>query len=63
MPIITAFILEGRTVEQKRSLIRALTDAAVKTLHVPEESVRVVVSVMDKDEYGIGGKTARELGR
>lgn len=63
MPIITAFILEGRSVEQKKALIHALTDAAVKTLDVPAESVRVIISIMDKDDYGIGGKTARELGR
>lgn len=63
MPIITAHILEGRTAEQKTDLIRALTDAAVKTLGVPVESVRVIVTTMGKDEYGIGGKTARELGR
>ncbi len=63
MPIITAHILEGRTAEQKADLIRALTDAVVKTLGVPVESVRVIVTTMGKDEYGIGGKTARELGR
>ncbi len=63
MPIITAHILEGRTAEQKTELIRALTEATVRTLGVPVESVRVIVSTMGKDEYGIGGKTARELGR
>jgi 4-oxalocrotonate tautomerase len=63
MPVITAHILEGRTSEQKAALIRALTDAAVRTLHVSEDSVRVILSTMAKDEYGIGGKTASELGR
>jgi 4-oxalocrotonate tautomerase len=63
MPIITAHILEGRTAEQRTDLIRALTDAVVKTLGVPVESVRVIVTTMGKDDYGIGGITARELGR
>jgi len=63
MPIITAQILEGRTADQKTLLIRALTEAAVKSLGVPADSVRVIVTEMGKDEYGIGGKTARELGR
>ena len=63
MPIITAHILEGRTAEQKTELIRALTKATVESLSVPADSVRVIVTEMGKDEYGIGGKTARELGR
>jgi 4-oxalocrotonate tautomerase len=63
MPIITAHILEGRSREQKTALIRNITEAVVKTLDVPAESVRVILMEMNKDEYGIGGKTARELGR
>ena len=63
MPIITAHILEGRSSEQKRELIRGITDAVVRTLEVPPESVRVIVTEMPKDSYGIGGSTALELGR
>ncbi|PLX32240.1 MAG: 4-oxalocrotonate tautomerase [Ignavibacteria bacterium] len=63
MPIITAHILEGRSSEQKSALIRGMTDVVVKTLHVPAESVRIILTEMKKDEYGIGGKTAKELGR
>ncbi|HOJ02910.1 MAG TPA: 2-hydroxymuconate tautomerase [Bacteroidota bacterium] len=63
MPIIVAHILEGRDAEQKRALIRALTDAAMQTLNAPADTVRVIISEMGKDEYGIGGKSARELGR
>ena len=63
MPIITAHILEGRSSEQKAALIRSVTDAAVQSLNVPRESVRVIITEMQKDEYGIGGKTAKELGR
>ncbi|MBE0644452.1 MAG: 2-hydroxymuconate tautomerase family protein [Bacteroidetes bacterium] len=63
MPIIVAHILEGRPAELKSQLIRNITETVVRTLNVPAESVRVIVSEMGKDEYGIGGKTARELGR
>lgn len=63
MPIITAHILEGRSSEQKTMLIRSVTDAVVRSLDVPEKSVRVIITEMKKDEYGIGGKTAKELGR
>lgn len=63
MPIIVAHILEGRPPELKTALIRSITESVAKTLNVPPDSVRVIVSEMGKDEYGIGGKTARELGR
>lgn len=63
MPIIVAHILEGRPAELKKKLIQNITKTVSMTLDVPEESVRVIVSEMGKDEYGIGGKTARELGR
>ncbi|MFZ1731355.1 MAG: 2-hydroxymuconate tautomerase [Bacteroidota bacterium] len=63
MPVIVAHILEGRPAELKRKLIQNITETVSRTLEVPPESVRVIVSEMGKDEYGIGGKTARELGR
>ncbi len=63
MPIIMAHILEGRDAETKTRLIRNLTDAVVNTLGVSPETVRVILSEMAKDAYGIGGKTAKELGR
>ncbi|MDT8323944.1 MAG: 2-hydroxymuconate tautomerase [Bacteroidota bacterium] len=63
MPIIVAHILEGRDREVKTRLIRNLTDTVARTLGVPEESVRVILSEMGKEDYGIGGKTAKERGR
>ncbi|MBN1447223.1 MAG: 2-hydroxymuconate tautomerase family protein [Bacteroidetes bacterium] len=63
MPIIHTHILEGRGSDTKRELIRNITEAVVRTLGVPEESVRVIISEMARDAYGIGGKTAKELGR
>jgi len=63
MPIMQVFLLEGRTEEQKRRLIGALTDAAVEAIDVPREAVRVVLTEMPKGHFGIGGRTAAELGR
>ena len=63
MPIIVAHILEGRPKETKVELIRNITRAVVDTLGAPPDSVRVIISEMPKDQYGIGGRTAEELGR
>ncbi|WP_316154794.1 2-hydroxymuconate tautomerase [Cupriavidus sp. BIC8F] len=63
MPIMQVFLIEGRTDEQKARLIRALTDAAVEAVGAPVETVRVMIIEVPKAQFGIGGKTARELGR
>ncbi|AMR80669.1 2-hydroxymuconate tautomerase [Cupriavidus taiwanensis] len=63
MPIMQVFLIEGRTEEQKARLIRALTDAAVEAVGAPVETVRVMITEVPKTQFGIGGKTARELGR
>jgi 4-oxalocrotonate tautomerase len=63
MPIIEVNLFEGRTVDQKRDLIAALTDAAVRTLAVPPQNVRVILREMSKDDFGIAGKSARDSGR
>jgi len=63
MPIMQVFLLEGRTEEQKRRLIGALTDAAVDAIDVPRETVRVLITEMPKSDFGIAGRTAADLGR
>lgn len=63
MPIVQVFLMEGRTDDQKARLIGALTDAAVEAIGAPAESVRVIITETPKSQFGIGGKTAKELGR
>ncbi|MBB5410469.1 MULTISPECIES: 2-hydroxymuconate tautomerase [Paraburkholderia] len=63
MPIINVHLMEGRTDEQKARLIGALTDAAIESIGAPRESVRVLLIEIPKTHFGIGGKTAFELGR
>ena len=56
-------MMEGRNEEKKAALIAAVTDAICTSLDVPPESVRVIVQDVPKSQWGIGGKTAKELGR
>jgi len=55
MPIIVAYILEGRDAETKKKLIGSVTSAVVETLKVPVDSVRVIINEMAHDHYGIAG--------
>ena len=63
MPICQIHLLEGRTVEQKRMLIEKITIAMVESIDAKPESVRVILTEMPKEHFGIGGKSAGELGR
>lgn len=63
MPIITANILSGRTDDQKSELIRALTDAAVRTLDVQPMQVRVIINEVAPQHWGIGGLSKAEMER
>jgi len=63
MPIMLVHILEGRTDEQKEAFIEALTTAAESSLGAPRESVRVLLQEMPKQHFGIGGTSAKKLGR
>lgn len=41
MPEVYVHAVEGRTVEQKRALVKDITDAVVKHFHVPADAVMV----------------------
>lgn len=56
MPLIQVTMVQGRTVEQKHALIRALTDAMVESVGTPRDRVRVAIYEVTADEWGIGGE-------
>jgi 4-oxalocrotonate tautomerase len=60
MPIVT--VLQGpRSVEQKRELVRRITEAMVSTYEVPADAVQVWIHDVPKDSWGIGGRLASEI--
>ena len=61
MPIAQLFILEGRTSEQKADLIREVTDAMHRSIDAPKERVRVIITEMPKEQFGIGGEPASKV--
>ena len=56
MPIIRVEMFPGRTVEQKRALVKELTDAFVRTAGGKPDSVFVVLDDVDKHNWGSGGE-------
>ena len=63
MPIAQIHIIEGRSDEQKEALIAEVTAAIMKALDAPQQSVRVLITEMPKQHFGIAGQSAKKLGR
>ncbi|API92020.1 4-oxalocrotonate tautomerase [Virgibacillus pantothenticus] len=63
MPIITIQIMEGRSPEKIEALINNVTDMVSKSLTAPKENIRVLVHEIPKSHWGIGGTTAKKMGR
>lgn len=55
MPVIQITMSAGRSVEQKRELVRTLTSEAARILNTKEESVRVLIYEVTGDNWGNGG--------
>ena len=55
MPIIDVSLLEGRSPETKRALMRELTDVAERVLGVPRESIRVLLREVPAEHWAVGG--------
>ncbi len=63
MPIAEVHLLEGRTVEQKRKLIAEMTRAISDSVDGKPDQVRIIIHEMPKEHFGIGGVSAKDLGR
>lgn len=63
MPFAQIYMVEGRTDEQKRAVIEKVTAALVEAVGAPIENVRVWIHDVPKAQWGIAGKTAKDLGR
>ena len=61
MPEVVVYILEGRTLEQKRGLVKDITAAVVKNAGVPIESVTISLVETAKTAKGKGGVLFSEM--
>ncbi len=55
MPIVTIEMFAGRTEDQKRALVRAVTDAIAETLQVSPDAVTIILHDMEKHNHAKGG--------
>ena len=60
MPTLRVDLMEGRTVEQKKALVKALTQAVVDTLGSKPEAVDILLYDIKRHDWATGGELCSE---
>ncbi|MGB0747661.1 MAG: tautomerase family protein [Magnetospiraceae bacterium] len=60
MPIIEMHLMEGRTVEQKRKMAEAVTQAVVESLGVSPQTVRILITQHDAEGFFVAGQNMEQ---
>lgn len=60
MPFINVKLLEGRTIEQKKKFIKAITEDAVNILKCKPEALTIIFEEYSPNDWSIGGKLLSE---
>lgn len=63
MPFAQIYMIEGRAEEQKRAVIEKVSAALVEATGAPIANVRVWIQDVPKENWGIAGVSAKDMGR
>ena len=55
MPILQVEMLKGRTLDQKREMVKKVTDAVTETLNCPKEAVKIIIREMESENFANAG--------
>ncbi len=58
MPLVIVKADEGRSIEQKRGLVKDITDAVCRNFNVPPEAVSIMIQEGKKENRARAGKLA-----
>ena len=56
MPTINVQMFDGRSQEQKRAFVKAVTEAACSTLGCSADSVDIIISEVTRENWSTAGK-------
>ena len=56
MPFVEITMIEGRTHEKKRELLKRVTDAVEESIGAPRQSIRVVIREVPGEHWAVGGE-------
>lgn len=56
MPLVTIKILEGRNLEQKRGIVKDVSDAIAKNIGCPLAAIHIDIVEMKRENCAVGGE-------
>jgi len=56
MPLVTIKIIEGRTLEQKRGMVKDVTAAIAKNIGCPSSAVNIDIVEMKPENFAVDSK-------
>jgi 4-oxalocrotonate tautomerase len=60
MPVVQVYMYKGRTKEQKKELVRRISQDFQEVANVSPESLHILFHNMDQDDWGTRGTLASE---
>ena len=61
MPVVQVHLKEGRSLDEKRELVRRITDALVEVCGSVEERVHVIIDEVPEQSWGRGGTLLSDI--
>ena len=55
MPVVRIEMYEGRSMDQKRELVRGVTDVVARVTGNPADAVHVIIEEVKRENWSIGG--------
>jgi 4-oxalocrotonate tautomerase len=65
MPVVTIAMFDGRSIEQKRELVKGVTEVVARVTGNPLDAVHVIIEEVKRENWSIGGtlSTDRQAAR
>jgi 4-oxalocrotonate tautomerase len=61
MPVIQITMSQGRTVDQKRELVKVLTRETARILNTEEDSIRILFYEVSRENWGNAGVLGSDM--
>ncbi len=59
MPIVQIDLIKGRSIEQKKEMVKKVTEAIAESVDCPKEAVSIIIRDMEYENYGSGGELVK----
>jgi len=63
MPVVTVAMHEGRTIDQKRALVKEITEVVARTIGVDPTGVQVIIDEIKLENWSAGGQLSADRKR